>query len=67
MDKLIRYKDLLDRTEPSNPSYNLIKICVCRYEINTIKYNINHETKYLIIMNAIEKILDQFIDIEFVG
>ena len=67
MDKLIRYKDLLDRTEPSNPSYNLIKICVSRYEINSIKYNINLETKYLIIMGAIEKILDQFIDIEFVG
>ena len=60
-DRLARYIQLKENL----PNNNLVQVCVARYEINMIKYLLNKEHKYLLILNAIEKILDQFLDIEF--
>ena len=65
MDKLTMYRRLKDAIPSTAQYYNLINICVSRYEINVLKYDITREDKYKLILHAIEKILDNFIDIDF--
>ena len=57
-DNLVRYKQLKD----SLPNNNLIQVCVTRYEINLIKFNLTKDNKYEIILKAIGKILKTFIN-----
>ena len=61
IDKLQRYIQLRDNLSDNN----LIRVCVARYEINLIKYELTKNEKYKLIMEAIGKILDTFLDIEF--
>ena len=60
-ERLNRYKQLKDNL----PNNNLVQVCVDRYEINLTKYRETSEEKYILILNAIGNILDQFLDIEF--
>ena len=60
------YKQLRDSITPGSEFYALINICVARYEINLIKYNLSHQEKHKFIVDAISKILDQFIMIDFI-
>lgn len=64
-NKLDLYKELRDSIEPGTEFYNLINVCVSRYEINLIKYNLDRDDRHKLILNAIEKILDNFINIRF--
>lgn len=41
----------------------LANVCVARYEINLIKYKLTRDNQYILILNAIEKILNTFIDL----
>ena len=66
MDKLEIYKQLRDSITPGSEFYALINICVARYEINLIKYNLTRQEKYKIVVGAITKILDQFTMIDFI-
>ena len=60
-DNLIRYKQLKD----SLPNNNLIQVCVTRYEVNLIMFNLTKESKYEIILKALDKIIETFLNIEF--
>jgi len=65
MDKLELYERLRDSITVGTEFHALINICVSRYEINMIKYNLTHELKYKTVSDAICKILDQFITLDF--
>lgn len=41
----------------------LANVCVARYEINLIKYKLTRDNQYILVLNAIEKILNTFIDL----
>ena len=58
---LIRFKEL----KASLPDNRLIQVCVDRYEINLIKFKLTECSKYEIILNALGKILDTFMNINF--
>ena len=58
---LIRYKELKN----SLPDNKLIQVCVDRYEVNLIMFKLTEDSKYEIILNAIGKILDTFMNINF--
>ena len=66
MDKLDQYKRLRDSITPELEFYTLINLCVSRYEINLIKFNMTHQQKYKDIATALEKFLDQFINTDFI-
>jgi hypothetical protein len=59
-DNLIRYNQLKD----SLPNNRLIQVCVTRYEVNLIMFNLTKENKYEIILKALGKIIETFINIE---
>ena len=48
-DNLIIYKQLKDNL----PNNNLIQVCVTRYEVNLIMFNLTKENKYEIILKAL--------------
>ena len=60
-DNLIRYKQLKD----SLPTNNLIQVCVTRYEVNLIMFNLTKENKYEIILKALDKIIETFLKKEY--
>ena len=60
-DNLVRYIQLKD----SLPNNRLIQVCVTRYEINLIMFNLTKENKYEIILKALGKIIETFMNIEF--
>ena len=62
-NKLDVYKELRDSIDPESDFYTLINVRVSRYEINLIKYNLDKEERHKLVLNAIEKILDNFINI----
>ena len=60
-DNLVRYKQLKDDL----PNEILIQVCVTRYEVNLIMFNLTQESKYETILKAIGKILETFMGINF--
>ena len=60
-DNLVRYKQLKDNL----PNNILIQECVTRYEENLIMFNSTQESKYEIILKAIGKIIETFMNINF--
>ena len=60
-NNLIRYKELKD----SLPNNNLIQVCVTRYEVNLLMFNLTQDSKYEIILKALGKILETFLKKEY--
>jgi hypothetical protein len=60
-DNLVRYKQLKDNL----PNENLIQVCVTRYEVNLLMFNLTQDSKYDIILKALDKILETFMNINF--
>ena len=58
---LIRFKEL----KYSLPDNKLIQVCVDRYEVNLIMFKLTEQNKYEVILNALGKILDTFMNINF--
>jgi hypothetical protein len=58
-DRLARYKQMRDEF----PAENFLNVCIARYEINMIKYDINNGSKYLAILNMLENLMDQFYEL----
>jgi hypothetical protein len=47
------------------PEEDFLKVCIARYEINTIKYDINNDPACLAVINALGKIIDKFYEVEY--
>ena len=60
-NNLNRYKQL----KANLPTNKLIQVCVDRYEVNLIMFNLTKEVKYEIILKALGKIIETFLNIEF--
>ena len=45
------------------PEEDFLKVCIARYEINTIKYDITNDPKFLTILNVLGNLMDQFYEI----
>ena len=60
-NNLNRYKQLKENL----PNNYLIQVCVTRYEVNLIMFNLTKQDKYEIILKALGKILETFLNIEF--
>ena len=64
----MEYQNNLDRYKQlkANLSNNyLIQVCVDRYEVNLIMFNLTKQNKYEIILKALGKIIETFLNIEF--
>ena len=60
-NNLVRYKQLKDNL----PNENLIQVCVTRYEVNLLMFNLTQDSKYEIILKALGKILETYMNINF--
>ena len=59
-DRLTRYRQMKEEF----PTETLVQVCVARYEINTIKYALTNDPKYLGILTILGNLLDQFMELE---
>jgi hypothetical protein len=60
-DKLARYKQMRDEF----PAEELLKVCIARYEINMIQYEITNDPARLAVINALGKLMDKFYEVEY--
>jgi len=62
MDRLEIYKQLLSSIPTDSDAYQLINVCVTRYEVNVNNYFTTRNEHYKTVALALANILNQFIE-----